>query len=850
MKVTNILCEYLRNPLGLGIRKPRINWNLEGVKEQKSFEIIYKVNGVEATTGEIASSSMHYDFEHEFSSRDRVEYTIKVTSVEGVAVSEENFFEIGIIESDWTAKWITGDYKAKKNARYPVDCFRKGFAANNIVKARLYVTAHGIYEASINDKRVGTFVLAPGSTDYRKRVQYQAYDVLELLKDGENTISFLLADGWYRGSIGAKGFTCVFGTATSLLAQLELTDKDGNVTVINSDSSFEWSNDGPITFADLKDGEVVDANKEPSYKGHAKEIKVETPITASNNTFVEEKEVFSPIGTVTTPKGKKVIEFKQNLAGIISFDVMAHKGDVINLRLGEMFDKDGEFTLHNVQCVRKGKRTPLQEIHYICKEGMNHYKSKFCISGFKLVEVDSTVEIKEEDIHQIALYSHLDETSSFECSNELINILTRNTLWSLKSNSADVPTDCPTRERMGWTGDSQVFFNTAAYLTNYAAFSRKHLVDVFDRQDKNGRLPQIAPYNAEDWFMDVMNGSVGWADVGVLMPWRFYLRYGDKRILEQYYDDMVRYGKFMIKRCGGARGIYAIYAKPVHLKGKYRKYGVNNGQSYGEWAEPNDIKPFVWTDFCEPHPEESTAYTSWVLGLIAKIGKLLGKEEDVALFEKYSEGTKYAYQELITTPRHDINTTIRQAKLVRPLYMNLLTEEQEEAAKKRLLEVLEGYGWRLGTGFLSTPFIMDVLCSYDVEAAYRLLENEEMPGWLYMSKNDTGTIWEGWEGPTAQLGISSLNHYSKGAVVEWFFHGMCGINIEGENSFLIKPVVGGKETYAKARYDSIYGTVASSWEKDGDKIKFNVTIPSNTKAEFVYKDTKLTLEPGTHSFEC
>ena len=850
MQVTNILCEYLDNPIGIGIKHPRITWNDESIIKQKSFEISYSINDGEKKTARANSSSMNYTFTDNFQSRDIVKYTIKVCDENDnwSDESEVHSFEFGLLNpSDWIGKWITGDYKVKKGNRYPVDYFKKNFETKDIKKARLYISACGIYEAYINEKRVGDFILAPGTTDPRKRIQYQTYDVTSLLKDGDNEINVSLADGWYRGSIGAKGFTYVFGKQTKLILQLEITTKDGT-SVITSDSSWLWCNDGEIRFADLKDGEIVDANLTPSYFGKAKEVNYSANLKESNNEYVVENEIYKPKKMWTSKNNNIILEFENNIAGYLSFDVFANKGDTLDITLGEMLDSDGEVTLKNIQCIRKNKKTPLQEIHFTCKEGMNNYHPKFFFAGFKYASIKTNIKLEKDNFNQIALYTKLHTTSNFKSSNELINIFYDNTIRSLKSNSIDIPTDCPTRERMGWTGDSQLFFETASFLMNYQAFTRKHIVDVYDRQDKNGRLPQIAPYSAEDWFMDVMNGSVGWADVGILTPYRFYKKYGDKRLLVDNFDNMERYAKFMIKRCGGARGIYAIYAKPLHLSKENRKYQVNNGQSYGEWAEPNDVRAFVWTDFCVPHAEESMAYTIWMMRLMIEICDIVGKTDNKALYKEYEEGITRAYRELVTKKDNTLDTN-RQAKLVRPLYLDLLDENQKEYAKKRLIEALDFYNWRLGTGFLSTPFILNVLSTIDPEYAYRLLENEEMPGWLYMSKNNTGTIWEGWEGPNSQSGIASLNHYSKGAMVEWLFNGMCGINIASENEFLLKPVIGGKETYAFASYDSIYGTISLSWKKENDKVIFDINVPGNTQARFVYKEKDEILYPGQYHFE-
>ena len=842
MNAVRLRTEYLENPLGIDIRRPRLMWNCENDVKQTAYQIVTE----KWDSGKVESASMHADYPHPLSDRERVNWKVRLwdENDEPGDWSEEAFFEMGI--SEWKAQWITGDYRPKKKERSPVDCFRKRFYTEETIrKARLYISACGEYEARINGERVGNFILAPGSTDYHKRVQYQSYDVTEMIETGLNVLTVELADGWYRGSSGAKGRTCTYGTVTRLIAQLEITDADGDTQYVFSNGSWQWSNDGPIRFADNEDGEIVDANRQPSYAGSAKPSKFSVPLTASNNVFVTEHEHFKPVEKITTPGGKTVLKFPQNLCGYLSFRLNAHEGQKIHIRLGEMLDDDGEFTQKNIQCVTRGKASPLQEFTYTCREGLNEYKPKFFYGGFQYALIETDIPFEPTDFTQIALYSDFPFTSSFECSNPLVNQFYKATEWSLKSNSTDIPSDCPTRERMGWTGDSQVFFGTASYLADYAAFARKHLKDVFDRQWKNGKLPQIAPYANEDWFMNVMNGSVGWADVGILMPYRFYQKYGDRRILEDNYENMLRYAKFMISRCGKWGG---IYSKPMGISKENRRYAVNAGQSYGEWAEPQDVKAFVWTDFAEPHPEESTAYTAWVLGVMAEICGILGKTEPVAMLKEYSEGAKKAYQEMVSTPKFTLDTD-RQAKLVRPLYMELLNEEQTAFAKKRLIQALDHYGWRLGTGFLSTPMILYVLADMDIEYAYRLLENEEIPGWLSMPKSGAMTIWEGWEGPKSDSGICSLNHYSKGAVCEWLFDTCCGIRVAGENRFVIVPRPGGQITKASARYLSVYGPVESGWKKENGKTEFVLSIPSNCSAEIRLPDgTEKTVGAGTHCF--
>ncbi len=847
MKITHIQTEYLTNPLGLGVQHPTITWNVEGedIVSQKGFEVSFSLRNGEERRIQKETPSMHYEFEEGFASRDFVSYRLRIQNEAGSwsPWSELQHFSIGLLHhSDWKAKWIRGDYSVSKKKRYPVDCFRKEFEVKDPSRGFLYLTALGIYEASINGKKVGNAILTPGSTDPRKRVTCDTYDVSSLLKKGKNEITILLSDGWYRGSIGAKGFTYVFGKFTQVMAEL---DTDGGTIV--TDETWKWSNDGPIRFADLKDGEIVDFNLTPSFSHKVRVGSYDHVISSSNASKVVAIGREKAVRSFVSESGKTVYEFENNVAGNLYLRLKGKKDSKIHLVLGEKLDEHQDVTLDNVQCVHKGKKTPLQEIDITLKEGVNEYETKFFYGGFRYAGVLANDGVEILDIEQIAISSEMDEISQFECSNPLINIFYENTIRSCRSNFVDIPTDCPTRERMGWMGDSQIIFNTAAYLFDAHAFFRKHVRDIYDRQDKNGRLPQIAPYSAEDWFMDVMNGSVGWADAGVLIPYRMYLQYGDRKILEDNYDDMARYAKFMIRRCGPAKGIYSLYAKPLHLSKENRKFGVNTGQSYGEWAEPSDVKSFVWTDFAEPHPEENMAYTSYVLSLMVKIAKLLKKEEDIPLFETYRDGVKRAYQELVTKPRFSLDTD-RQCKQVRPLYFDLLRDDQKEFAKKRLVQALDHYGWRLGTGFLSTPFILDVLADIDPEFAYRLLENEKMPGWLFMAKENTGTIWEGWEGPKAQIGISSLNHYSKGAMVEWLFSGMLGIRVQGENHFAIRPVVGGNLTFAKGGFRSIYGEIRSSWEKKGNHVVYRFEIPTNCTADLALGDKTYPLGPGTHEF--
>ena len=846
MEAIRLKTEYLTNPIGIDCAAPRLFWNCAGGKRQTACRILAEGDGGVPLwdSGKTASASMRARWGGApVPPGTRVTWRVLLwdeTDTPG-AWSEAAFFETGI--GAWRAQWIAGDYRVRRGRRYPVDCFRKTFSAPPVRKARLYITACGLYEARLNGVRAGESVLAPGITDYRKRVQYQTYDVTELLREGANTLTVQLADGWYRGSCGAWGRKNQYGTQTKLLAQLEITGEDGSVTTVVSDGGREGSSDGPLRFADIQDGERVDAARVPSYAGRARTVSHRAAPAASNNVPVTEHERLKPARLVT-PSGKIVLDFGQNIAGYVEFTVHAAAGQRIFLRFGELLDRDGEFTQKNIQCSSKKVTTPLQQVEYLCREGENRYKTTFAIFGFQYVLVETDVSFRPEDFTAVAVYSDLERTGWFESSNELLNRFVENTVWSAKNNHADLPTDCPTRERHGWTGDAQIFCSTASYLFDYAAFARKYERDLTDAQHKNGCFPQIVPVGGTDFYMRSMDGSAGWSDAGVFLPWEIYHRYGDDAILKDNYDAMKAYARFKVKSLGR----WYPTARPTGVHGKPRRWISNYGQSYGEWAEPADVKPMVISDFVSPHPEESTAYLVLLLDRMAEIAAILGKKADADEYHSLAGKVRLGYQALVRTEKHSLDTD-RQAKLVRPLALRLLDETQTVFAQRRLVQALDRYGWRLGTGFLSTPLILYVLADMDIAFAYRLLENEEIPGWLSMPKNGATTIWESWEGPGAQGGVASLNHYSKGAVCQWLFDTMCGIRGAGENRFLIAPRPGGSFTRAGAKYNSVFGMAESGWEKTETGWRFRVTVPAGCTAKVVLPDgSAREQEAGTASY--
>jgi alpha-L-rhamnosidase len=848
IKAIQLRTEYLLNPLGIDIRKPRLMWTVEGAAQQAAYQITAKAGkAIIWESGKVESSRMHAEYAGcPLHSRMQVEWTVTLWDQNGEQGKASNaFFEMGLLEPrDWEAQWITGDYFPWRWKRYPVDCFKKTFSAEKLLRARLYITACGLYEAQLNGVRVGDFMLAPGHTDYDVRLQYQTYDVTDLIRIGNNELTIELADGWYRGSVGAWSHTYRYGLRTKLICQLELTLSDGLITVIASDDSFAWSNDGPIQLADLKDGEVVDATQSPSYTGRAKITRFKVVPSASNNVFVTEHERLVP--TLIKATGMlSILDFGQNISGFIAFRLRSKQGQKILIRLGEVLNENDELTLSNIQLGKGEKATPKQQIDYTCCEGDNDYQSKFATAGFRYAEVITEVPITAANFSAIAVFSDLPRAFTFECSNALLNQFVENTYWSMRGNTADVPTDCPTRERNGWTGDAQIFLGTAALMTDYAPFARKYIQDMMDGQIKDGRFRQIVPKDGQEVFMAGLNGSVGWADAGVYIPYWYFKVYGDERILRDHYQAMRRYVEFMISRCGKR----AVLSQRIKLPKSVKKYVVNIGQSYGEWAEPHDVNSMKWTDFAYPHPEESTAYTYLTLTRMAEIADVLGEIGDAMRYRDFAENVKQAYQHLVELTEFSLDTD-RQAKLVRPLAFGLLNDRQKAYAQQRLVTALENYGWRVGTGFLSTPLILDVLTEIDPELAYLLLENEEMPGWLFMPKHGATTVWEAWEGDaTPDKGIASLNHYSKGACLAWVFSCMCGVSVAGERRFLIAPIPGGNISWARFSYDSLYGQVSCAWVRNAGDIRYEINIPANTEAEVLLSGgTQTTVKSGKYSY--
>lgn len=851
MKAINVKVDYLKKPLGLVNTSPRFYWNCEGGVLQSAYKIVCTRDGeVIWNSGKVNSSSMtHIPYEgKELKSRDIVEFSIQLWDEKGEA-EEPAFgnFEMGLLhQEDFKAKWITGYYKPGRKERYPVDYFKKTIViSSKVKKARIYASALGLYDLTIGENRIEDFILAPGITDYRKRVQYQTYDVTSYFTEiGEYDIKLRLADGWYRGSSAAYGVTNVYGSTTAVITQLELTFEDGTKEIVCTDSDWKWSNDGPLTFADLKDGEHIKANLTPSYAGSAKlaRLKNSVNLVGADNVYVKEHEHFR--ATLIKEVGNvKVFDFGQNIAGYFQFKIKGAKGDTVRMFAAEVLGANGYADITPMQETRpaagwttlslltklmtnkvKGdiNPTPRQEVIFECSGNWDSYKTSFSIFGFRYVQVEGAAEIDIDSFESIAVYSDLEQIGDFSCSDERVNRFVDNTRWSMKGNFLDIPTDCPTRERLGWTGDAQVFFNTGAYFMDTAAFFRKWLIDMEDAQYDDGLIPAVLPYEGVEMMYKSTGSSVGWADAVYLIPYRYYKRFSDVEILKKHWKMMKKYGDYLLNHRG-------FKDKKKVKSNPYNDYVYDKGIHLGEWLEPVEFRDKVYgTKGC--HTEECTAYLYYAMNTLSEIAGTLGEDAISKKYKDAAEKAREAYIALFMTD--DCLNTKRQAKFVRPIALGILNDDCEllKKAQDSLEKAVMDFEYRVGTGFLSTPFLLNALSEAGkVDVAYKVLLNEKNPGWLYEVLQDSTTVWEYWEGRD-ENGKGSFNHYSPGASCEWLFNTVCGIRPDGERHFEIAPVPGGGLTEAQADYKSLFGKIKSGWKKKDDKYVYTISIPVNCTA--------------------
>lgn len=661
-----------------------------------------------------------------------------------------------------------------------------------------------------------------------------------LLVPGDNEIIVTLGDGWYRGNNGVDGLYNYYGSDLALLCQLEA---DGDV-LLCSDESWEASQNGPVRLNDMEKGEHYDARMEVISDWHGVTVKdygFDT-LCCSESVPIREQERF-PGRIITTPNGETVIDFGQNIAGYTELHVSAKEGQTITLWHGETLDENGNFTQSNFDPGDRNKNGGIpQRIDYICKEGKNVYKPSFTIFGFRYAKVETTMDLSHAEFTAIAVYSEMPQTGFFTCGNPDVNQLFLNSLWSMRGNFCDIPTDCPTRERAGWTGDAGAFAPTGVYLADCYPILRKWLAECRLAQKEDGLVANIAPVNNSGSFIsNMLQGSSGWGDACILVPWALYEAYGDTTILEENYDMMVSWLSFTENR-----------AKKTRIQNQlnpYKKYLVDEGFHFGEWLEP-DVSSMdtMKKNMAFGAPEVATAYYYKSASLVSKIAQILGKAEDAAKYAQIAEGAKKAYRYTCTKKGSIVST--RQAEYVRPIAFGLLDAAESQTAANRLAELVARNGYHLNTGFLSTPFLCRVLSEYGhTAAAYKLLLQTESPGWLYPVRHGATTIWESWDGVREDGTVhDSLNHYSYGAISGFLMGDVCGIRLNA-GRLTIAPKPSKALGYAEAKWDSPIGTIKSKWHYEKDQLVFEITVPANASAEIHLPDgSRYTAAPGAHTY--
>lgn len=842
LKVTHLTAEYRRELLGTDVAHPRMSWRLESDRQgtkQKAYRI--QTAGENGNLDEPLWDSGYCESDNNvlvpydgtaLTSCTRYLYRVKAWDNFGRESewSEPAWWETAFYDSkEWEAQWITPSSEFIDPQAEPAFLLRKPFSLKGaeIASARIYATAAGVYELYLNGEKVGDDELAPGWTSYRHRQAYQTYDVSAQLRKGDNSIGVMVANGWYKGRLGWENKANHYGDRRAVLVQLHVRYIDGTEEVVGSDPTWKAST-GAIRFSEIYDGETYDARmeqngwSEPGFDDSSWGVaeRLELPLAhlvAQENVSTRVTQTLKPKAVIVTPSGDTLLDMGQNMVGRIRFNVSAPEGTVIKLTHAEVLDKEGNFYMGNI-------RTAKQLVTYIAKgKGTETYAPHFTFQGFRYVKVEGYPDqergLPPEAFTGEVIHSDMERTGAFECSDEMVNQLQRNIVWGQRGNFLDVPTDCPQRdERLGWTGDAQVFAGTALFNYNGGPFFTKWLRDLKADQLADGQVPFVVPNIIQGY------SSAAWGDAATVIPWALYTSLGDKRILAEQYDSMKGWVDY-IRSQGDTEHIW------------------NTGFHFGDWLAL-DAKEGSYMG-ATPNHMVTAAYFALSTRIVRDAAKVLGLARDAAYYGELAERIAAAYRDEFMTPNGRVAARTQTAHVL-ALFFGLAEPKHRARIARDLNEMIVENNYHLTTGFVGTPYLCFALSDNGYhETAVKLLLQKTYPSWLYSVSKGATTIWEHWDGikPDGSFwsdDMNSFNHYAYGAVGEWMYRKIAGLSPDAEHpgykKVRIEPdFTGGRLSYARGSYESMHGTVEAGWKFREGQIEVEAVVPAGAAASILLR---------------
>lgn len=857
--------EGFSEPLGYYESAPRLSWRLDNdpkVKFQKAYQIQASTQGGRQFNADLWDSQKQESGSNAWiryrgealGSRQKAYWRVRVWNELNVVSpwSEVASFELGLLNNkDWQATWIrhpeTGETYQRKlpkriveNKLYRPQYLRKNFKmAANVVKARLYISAKGIFEAYINGEKVSQDVMTPGWTPYLQRIETLTYDVTDLLEQGANTLGAIVAEGWHTGRILSPQPRDVEPSA--LIAQLEIYYADGSNQIIASDESWRVTHNGPIRSAGIYDGESYDANYEmPNWHRHsfddsdwngaiAEHVDPQVKLSPKRHAAAKTKLVIPAVEIVevANPRaGKVVFDMGQNMVGVPQLTIPVIANQQVTIRFAE--------ALHMNTFYTKNMRSALVTNQYNASHtGIIRYTPTFTFHGYRYVEIsgfDNSKTPQLDWVKGLVQHSDFDVHASFKSSHSKLNKLAENVVWGLRGNFLDIPTDCPQRdERLGWTGDAQVFAAPSMYMADVYGFWSAWLESVREEQDVDGRIPNFIPTKQN---RHTKGASSGWGDAAIVIPWELYKLTGDKQIIAENYEMMQGWIKFHESKATD------------YLSGMI---------SFRDWLQPfPTVKEGSESRRGDtPGRLISTAYFARSLDYIGQAAKVLGHKSDALKYNEMFNNVKQAFRNGLYDEQTKVKSKKTQTTYLLPLAFGLFDGEDITRAQQHLIEEINRADNHLRTGFLGTPLLAPVLQAMGrSDIMYDILFKESYPSWFYSINNGATTTWERWDSYSLEKGFSghsmnSLNHYAYGAVSQWFYEGILGIRsiAPGFTHITIAPQFTQRLSNASGAFKTPQGSVEVSWTILSGKLDMVVSIPKNTRADFVLDNINpLTIE--------